>query len=88
MITLAEAQNLKYGDILHDVQNKRWKVNGAVRTWKTMPDRIRVPLKHGLYTYDALTELDFDDEGQNYHLTIGEPPLPVQPEKHPGQLAL
>lgn len=59
MITLAEAKNLQYGDILLDAQGKRWKVNGQVKTWKTDASRIRVPLKHGLYAYDALTQSDF-----------------------------
>ena len=59
MITLKQARHLKRGDILVDTRGKRWKVNGQVQLWKTMPDRIRVPLKHGLYAYDAITELDF-----------------------------
>lgn len=54
-ITLTQAKALKPGDILIDTRGKRWKVNGAVKTWKTDPNRIRVPLKHGLYAYDAIT---------------------------------
>ncbi len=71
-ITLAEAKQLRPGNILHDTNGKRWKVNGQVKTWKTDPNRIRVPLKHGLYAYDALTEADFKD-GVCELLTIGEP---------------
>lgn len=59
MITLDEAKELQYRDVLIDAQGKRWRVNGAVKTWKRDPHRIRVPLKHGLYAYDALTESDF-----------------------------
>lgn len=59
MITLEEAKQLKPGDILIDAKGKRWKVNGQVKTWKRDNSRIRVPLKHGLYAYDALTEADF-----------------------------
>ena len=62
MITLAQAKALKHGDILYHVIRKnadgtpeRWKVNGLVKRWKRQPDRIRVPLKHGLYHYDYLT---------------------------------
>lgn len=61
MITLEEAKELKPGDVLIDSQGKRWKVNGKVQRWVRDPDRIRVPLKHGLYAYDAITEADFID---------------------------
>lgn len=57
-ITLEEAKNLKPGEILIDQYNKRWKVNGRVKTWVRSPERVRVPLKHGLYAYDYLTEID------------------------------
>ena len=60
-ITLDEAKQLQYGDILIDRWNKRWKVSGQVKTWKTDPNRIRVPLKHGLYSYDSLNTEDFKD---------------------------
>lgn len=66
MLTLEECKQLKPGDILLDVSGKRWKVNGKVKTWKTNPNRIRVPLKHGLYRYDALTESDFYQLAGNY----------------------
>ena len=63
MITLKQAKNLKHGDSLHHTTNKnadgtpqRWRVNGAVKTWKTRPNEIRIPLKHGLYSYDYLTQ--------------------------------
>lgn len=62
MITLDEAKALKPGDILIDNNNKRWKVNGQVKLWKTDPKRIKVPLKHGLYTYDYLGGIDFEDD--------------------------
>ena len=78
MITLEQAKGLQYGDILHDRHNKRWKVNGMVRTWKRDPSRIRVPLKHGLYSYDAINESNFHD-GVCDLLTIGEPPSPIRP---------
>jgi len=67
MITLQQAKDLKHGDILHHTVNKnadgtpqRWRVNGMVKRWKRNPDRIQVPLKHGLYRYDYLTENDLD----------------------------
>ena len=68
MLTLAEARSLKPGDILIDKHGKRWKVTGQVKTWKKPENahRIRVPLKHGLYTYDALTEASFYQLAGNY----------------------
>lgn len=53
-ITLTQIKNLKRGDILIDGVGRRWKVNGMVKRWKTMPDRVYVPLKHGLYAYDSI----------------------------------
>lgn len=62
-MTLQEAKELRFGDILHHVKRKnadgtpqRWKVNGKVKTWKRDAGRVRVPLKHGLYLCDHLDE--------------------------------
>ena len=67
MITLEQAKSLKHGDILHHVTNKnkdgspqRWRVNGKVQTWKRSPERVKVPIKYGLYAYDYLTENELD----------------------------
>jgi hypothetical protein len=64
-ITLEQAKCLGFGDILYSVtirnkqgEYKKWKVNGKVKTWVRDPERIYVPLKHGLYQYDRLTEYD------------------------------
>lgn len=63
MITLEQAKKLNYRDVLYHTINRnadgtpqRWRVNGAVKTWKRSPERVQVPLKHGLYDYDYLTE--------------------------------
>jgi hypothetical protein len=56
MITLEEAKNLKHGDILIDQWGKRWRINGKVKTWVRSPEKVRVPVKHGLYSYDYITE--------------------------------
>jgi hypothetical protein len=56
MITLERAKKLQIGEILVDSQGKRWKVNGRVKTWKTRPEQVRVPVKHGLYSHDYITE--------------------------------
>ena len=62
-MTLEQAKNLKYGNILHHTINKnadgtpqRWRVNGKVKLWKRDPGRIQVPLKYGLWDHDYLTE--------------------------------
>jgi len=67
MITLEQAKELTGNDILYHVRNRnadgspqRWRVNGQVKTWKRSPERVRVPIKHGLYSYDYLTEDDLD----------------------------
>ncbi len=64
-ITLLQAKTLTYGDMLHHVKNKnadgtpqRWRVNGKPKTWVTRPGEVRVPIKHGLYDFDYVTETD------------------------------
>jgi len=62
-ITLNQARNLTIGTILYHVEGKnadgtaqRWRVTGKVKTWKRNPEKVKVPLKHGMYDYDYLTE--------------------------------
>lgn len=64
-ITIEQAKNLKPGQTVYHVTNKnadgsaqRWKVNGEPKTWKRSPDRVEVPVKHGMYTYGKITEKD------------------------------
>ena len=66
-ITLEQAKNLQIGNILLDKRDRnkkgdpaRWRVNGKVKIWKRSPGRVRVPLKHGLYSYRYLTERNLD----------------------------
>lgn len=71
MLTLDEAKNLKPGDILIDTEKRnRWKVNGRVKLWKRDSNRIYIPLKFGLYTYDKLTEDDFENGICKHSLTL------------------
>ena len=67
-ITLTQAKALRVGDILFhrharnaDNTPVRWRVTGLVKTWKTMPDRVRIPVKHGLYSYGSIQEFDLED---------------------------
>lgn len=69
MLTLDEAKALQYREVLVDNYGYRWYVNGAVKTWKRDATRIRVPLKHGLYTYSALDDRDFDSHGNCHYMT-------------------
>jgi len=62
-MTLSEAKALKRGDMIYHkyLQNAdgtamRYRVNGKIRTWKTRPNEVQVPLKRGLYEYGHLTE--------------------------------
>ena len=64
-ITLEQAKNLKYGQIVYHSINKnadgtpqRWKVNGKIKTWKRNPNKIKIPVKHGLNNFDYITEDD------------------------------
>jgi len=56
-MTLKEARKLILGQMLYHVENRnsdkspqRWKVNGKIKTWVTAPNKIRIPIKHGLFS--------------------------------------
>ena len=62
MITKKQALGLQMNQIVYDTEFRnadgtagRWKVKGKVKTWKTQPERFRVPVKHGLYEYWEIT---------------------------------
>ena len=62
MLSLEQAKILGHGDwLIHIPTGKRWKVNGEPKIWEKEPKRVRVPIKHGLYAYDYLTEADLQD---------------------------
>ena len=76
-ITLEQAKKLVYGNWLHHDELKnadntpmRFKVNGAVKTWKRDKTRIKVPLKRGLYEYGELTNGTW--EGNQFTLNLDE----------------
>jgi hypothetical protein len=57
MITLEQAKALRHGDVVHEDHScKKWRVSGKVRLWKTRPEKVKVPLKHGLFSHGYLTE--------------------------------
>ncbi len=76
-ITLEQAKSLEYGDMLHldnynnaDGTPARLRVNGKVKTWKRDANRIKVPVKHGLYNYGEVTNGTY--EGNSVSFTIDE----------------
>ena len=67
MITLEQAKGLRSGTILYHTINKnadgtpqRWRVNGKVKTWKRSPEKVKIPVKYGLYGFDYVTENDLE----------------------------
>jgi len=67
-LTLEKAKKLKHGDIVYHKHNKnadntpqRWKVNGKIQLWKRSPNKILIPVKHGLYSYSYITFKDLKD---------------------------
>lgn len=66
-ITLDQAKGLTTGTILHHVSEtnadgtpQRWRVNGQVKRWKGDTDRIKIPMKRGLYEFGYLTNDNLD----------------------------
>ena len=67
MITLDQAKALRPRTILFHVHQsnadgtpQRWVVNGQPKTWKRSPERVRIPVKYGLYDFDYMTEEGLD----------------------------
>jgi len=76
-ITLKQAKELNYGDMLHhdsmtnsDGSPLRFRVNGKPKTWKRDVDRIKVPVKRGLYEYGEITNGTW--EGNQFTLYLNE----------------
>ena len=61
-MTFEEAKALSYGQHVwfRSIQGdaKRFKVNGAPKTWKRDTTRIEIPAKYGLYEYATFDALD------------------------------
>jgi hypothetical protein len=77
-ITLEQAKKLTWNDTLHhetatnaDGTPMRFRVMGAVKTWKRDKTRIRVPLKRGLYETGYLVNGTFEG-GRCFDLDITE----------------
>jgi hypothetical protein len=69
MITREIAMNLRYRQEVYHKTLKcadgktplRVFITGKCQTWKTLPNEFRVPFKHGLYDYGAITHLNAGD---------------------------
>ena len=76
MITLEQAKKLQYGQVLHHVNADktplRVTVKGSVKTWKRDPERIRIPLKYGLYRYGYLVNNDSGGNTNGFILELNE----------------
>ena len=66
-LTIEQAKSLKPGDMLYHRVNhnsdgtcQRWRVNGQVKTWKRDASRVQIPVKHGMYAFDYVTEAYLD----------------------------
>jgi hypothetical protein len=61
-MTLEEAKKLSYGEHIFfigiDGKTRRIKINGQPQVWVRSPDRVRIPVKYGLYEYSYFTEHD------------------------------
>jgi hypothetical protein len=75
MITLEQAKSLKYGDVIYHATDRnmsgermRFKVNGKPKTWKRDPDRIKVPIKYGLFGYGEVTNGTWEGNRFTLHL--------------------
>lgn len=61
MITKEQAMTLRsfHGPgVYRDGSCHEYRSNGMCKTWKTRPDEFRKPVKYGLYTYYAITEVN------------------------------
>lgn len=66
-ITLDQAKALRPGQVLHHTVHRnangapqKWRVSGQPKVWVRSPQRVRVPVKHGLYVHDYITETTLD----------------------------
>lgn len=74
-LTLRQAKGLRHGQTLYHLKYRnsdgtaqRWRVSGAPKTWKRTPGRVQVPIMHGMYDHDYLTE------GELHLVSLQEPP--------------
>ena len=76
-MNLNEAKSLVVGSTVYHVTNtnadgsaQRWKVT-SVKTWKTMPERVKVGLKYSMRNYDSVSQ-------DHLHLLMLHEPSPIR----------
>lgn len=64
-VDLLLIRNLGLGSVLYHTEARnrdgtpqRWRVNGQPKLWKTRPKEFMLPVKHGMYTYNRVTEIN------------------------------
>lgn len=62
-MTLEEAKGLELGTIVYSIvatnadgTPQRWRVGGVPKVWKRNSNKVRVPVKHGIYDFSYITE--------------------------------
>ena len=45
-------------ELVYSLTGKTWRVNGMCKTWKRQPGKFRLPIKHGLYAYWHIDEMN------------------------------
>jgi len=62
---MGQAKKLRHGQTLYHIAHinadgtaQRWRVSGKPKTWARNPERIKIPVKHGLYNHGYVTESD------------------------------
>lgn len=57
-LTVDEIKRLEHGShvsfLANDGTIRNAKINGAPKVWKTRPNEVEIPLKHGMYEYARL----------------------------------
>ena len=52
-----QSEALAIGQTIYVIGHfERWRINGQTKTWKRSPERFQIPIKHGLWDYDYLTD--------------------------------
>lgn len=42
------------------ITREEWRRNGANKTWKSQPERFRIPVKWGMRGYDEINQFNVD----------------------------
>lgn len=51
-------------NLFHNEYGDRWRRNGKTKVWVTRPNKFRIPVKFGMYSYGYITDLNASE----YHV--------------------